>query len=88
MVNELSEALRKVAVGYSLEEVTEEYGVEEGEDKLIKRKVTRKDVPPDLRAVKMLLDGDSGDVTSLSDEQLEAEKKRLLKELQNEEKEQ
>ncbi len=72
----------KVALGYSLEEVTEEYGVENGELKLVKRKETKKDVPPDLKAVKLLLDGK--DYTALSDEELEAEKQKLLKQLKEE----
>ena len=52
---EIKNAIIKVALGYSLEEVTEEYGVENGELKLVKRKETKKDVPPDLKAVKLLL---------------------------------
>jgi hypothetical protein len=78
MEHELSDAIRKVAVGYSLEEVTEEYGVEDGEVKLLKRKETRKAVPPDLRAVKMLLEGE-GDFGGMTDEELFAERERLLK---------
>jgi hypothetical protein len=83
MEHELSDAIRKVAVGYSLEEVTEEYGVEDGEVKLLKRKETRKAVPPDLRAVKMLLEGEgSGELSSMTDEELFAERERLLKALE------
>ena len=44
---------------------------------LVKRKVTRKRVPPDIQAAKMLLDG-APPLTSLSDEQLQKEKERLL----------
>lgn len=82
---ELTEALRKVAIGYSLEEVTEEYGVEDGEVKLVKRKEIRKEVPPDLRAVKMLLEDGGRDVASMSEEELLAERERLLSELRAEE---
>ena len=77
------DAVRKVALGYSLEEVTEEYGVENGELKLVKRRETRKDVPPDLKAVKILI-GEKEDYSLLSDEELEAEKNRLLMQLQEE----
>ena len=49
---EIKSAIMKVALGYSLEEVTEEYGVEDGELKLVKRKETKKDIPPDLKAVR------------------------------------
>lgn len=75
---QITDALKKVAFGYSVEEVTEEYSVEDGEIKLTKRRETRKDVPPDLKAVKMLLDGESVNVSAMTDEQLEREKQRLL----------
>ncbi len=76
-------AVRKVALGYTLEEVTEEYGVEDGELKLVKRRETHKDVPPDLKAVKILME--DKDYSVLSDEELEREKIRLLKLLKEEE---
>ena len=82
---EIDAALRKVAFGFSLEEVTEEYGVEDGELRLVKRRETRKDVPPDLKAVKMLLDGSVADLSAMSDEELENEKQRLLKLLKEKE---
>ena len=82
---EIREAIIKVALGYSLEEVTEEYGVENGQLKLVKRKETKKDIPPDLKAVKLLLD--DKDYSALSDEELEAEKQKLLKRLKEEESE-
>ena len=82
MEDKIVEAVRKVALGYSLEEVTEEYGVENGELKLVKRKETRKDVPPDLKAVKILIE--EKDYSLLSDEELEEEKMRLLKQLKEE----
>lgn len=80
---EIKEAIMKVALGYSLEEVTEEYGVEDGQLKLVKRKETKKDVPPDLKAVKLLMD--DKDYSVLSDEELEVEKQKLLKLLKEEE---
>ncbi|MCI9010318.1 MAG: hypothetical protein HFE27_03960 [Clostridia bacterium] len=83
MEHNIIDAVRKVALGYSLEEVTEEYGVENGELKLVKRRETRKDVPPDLKAVKILI-GEKEDYSLLSDEELEAEKNRLLMQLQEE----
>ncbi len=76
----LREAILKVALGFSLEEVTEEYDAKDGELRLIKRKETRKDVPPDLKAAKLLLD-DGEDYSALSDEELEQEKNRLLAQL-------
>ena len=82
----IDEALMKVALGYSVEEVTEEYAEVDGELKLTKRKETKKDVPPDLKAVQMLLSSAEDRVSELSDEELEEEKKRLLELLQNENK--
>ena len=79
MQDAIRNAVLKVALGFSVEEVTEEYGVEDGELKLVKRKETRKDVPPDLRAVRLLMEG--AEVSELSDEELMAEKERLLREL-------
>lgn len=79
----IKEAIRKVALGFSVEEVTEEYGVTDGELKLLKRRETRKDVPPDLKAVKLLL-GEDRDYAALSDEELESEKARLLEQLKEE----
>lgn len=78
----VKEALKKCAVGFGTSEVVEEYAVEDGELKLVKRKVTRRDIPPDIKAVRMLLDGD--DVSAMSDEQLESERQRLLKCLKEE----
>ncbi len=81
--DKVKDAVMKVALGFSLEEVTEEYDARDGELKLVKRKETRKDVPPDLKAVKLLL-GDKQDLSALSDEELQAERQRLLKRLKEE----
>ncbi len=78
-MDKVREAILKVALGYSLEEVTEEFAASEGELKLVKRKETRKDVPPDLKAVKLLLE--ERDYAALSDEELERERQRLIGEL-------
>ena len=80
--DKVKDAVLKVALGYSLEEITEEYDARDGELKLVKRKETRKDIPPDLKAVRFLLSED--DYSNLTDEELEAEKIRLLKELKEE----
>ena len=76
-------ALKKCAVGLETSEVVEEFGVEDGELKLVKRKVTKRDIPPDIKAVKMLID--EGGVDGLTIEELEEEKKNLLKLLNKEE---
>ena len=72
----------KVALGFRVEEVTEEYGMEDGEMRLMKRRETHKDIPPDLKAVRLLLEGT--DYASFTDEQLEAEKEKLLRQLERE----
>ena len=82
--DKIREAILKVALGYSVGEVTEEYDAKGGELKLVKRKETHKDVPPDLKAVKLLLENVS-DYSALTDEELEAEKNRLLQQLKDEE---
>lgn len=77
----LGDALLKVALGYSVAEVTEEYAEVDGELKLMKRKKTKKDIPPDLKAVQMLLGEGESQYATLSDEELEEEKKKLLEKL-------
>ena len=53
-----------------------------GELKLLTRKVPRRDAPPDIKAVKMLLDGEA-DIGGMSDEELEERRKKLLAMLEN-----
>ena len=50
--------------------------------RLVKRKETKKDVPPDLKAA-MLLMGKK-DYAALSDDELESERDRLLAQLKEE----
>lgn len=60
---ELIEALIKKALGYDATEVVEEYvGNDDGEVKLSKKKVTTKNVPPDMSALKILLDDSQKEV--------------------------
>ena len=73
----VKQALKRCAVGFETGEVVEEFTVENGELKLVKKKVTRRDIPPDIKAVKMLLDGEN--VCELSDEELERERERLIR---------
>ena len=81
--NELEHALKKCAVGFETGETVEEFAVQDGEFRLVKRKVTRRDIPPDIKAVKMLLD-ERPDDALLSDEELAAERGKLLKMLKEE----
>ncbi|MCH5164807.1 MAG: hypothetical protein J1G01_00195 [Clostridiales bacterium] len=77
--DEILDAVLKRACGYAAQEIVEEYAVVDGSLELVKRKVTIKDVPPDIAAAKFIFD--SNGVSDLTDEQLEKEKKRLLEEL-------
>ena len=80
----LGDALLKKAIGYDTSEVIEEFSENDGQVVLVKKKVTKKSVPPDMTALKMLLDGESrADVTTMTEEELKAERNRLLKELAN-----
>ena len=76
-------ALKKCAVGLETSEVVEEFDAKDGELRLVKRKVTKRDIPPDIKAVKLLMEG--GGVDGLTIEELEEEKKNLLKLLSKEE---
>lgn len=78
-VDNVKAALRKCAVGFDTSEVVEEFTVKDGELKLVKRKVTKRDIPPDIKAVKMLMDGE--DPSALSDDELEEERRKLLESL-------
>lgn len=74
----IKEALIRKALGYDCTETVEEYVTEEGEIKLAKKKVTKKNVPPDMSALKILLEESEKPVNLMTDEELEEEKLRLL----------
>ncbi len=84
MQDKISDALLKVALGFQIAEVTEEYAEVDGQLKLTKRKRTKKDVPPDLKAVQMLLGDKDASVENMNDEELEEERNRLLASLEKE----
>ena len=76
---DLENALIKKALGYDATEVVEEYSSDsEGEIRLLKKKITKKNVPPDMTALKFLLDETEKDLTQMTDEELFNEKVRLL----------
>jgi len=76
---DFKDALVKKALGYDAKEIVEEYvGGDDGEVKLIKKKITIKNVPPDVTALKILLEENDQSLESLTDEQLFNEKARLL----------
>ena len=84
---DLENALIKKALGYDATEVVEEYSSDsDGEIRLLKKKITTKNVPPDMSALKFLLDENQKDLTQMTDDELFEEKLRLLnilKEIQN-----
>ena len=93
--SDLKKALLKKALGFVSDEIVEEYTLdEEGNSVLNKRKVTKKYNPPDLSAMKVLLDKamkvllDKADISDelshMTNSQLKQEKKRLLKLLKEE----
>ena len=65
----VKDAMLRRALGFEADEVVEAV--------LLKRKVTKKTVPPDVAAAKMLSEEEKP-LSALSPEALQAEKKRLL----------
>ncbi len=61
--------------------MTEEYSDDgEGGVRMLKRKVVQKNVPPDVSALKLLVDlNASSNIKELTDDELEKEKIRLIK---------
>lgn len=90
----IKQALYKKAVGYNTKEIVEEYIADEiGDIRLSKKKVTIKSVPPDISAMKLIIEEkekreEKKSVYDMTDEQLETEKERLLKIFYEKEKEQ
>lgn len=89
----IKEALLKKAVGFESDEIIEEYVSDEnGNSVLSKRKITKKYNPPDVVALKFLLEEEGhfdDEISKMSDEELLKERDRLLqllkeKESQNE----
>lgn len=84
IVEKIRDALIKRAVGYDTEETVEEYSGSGDDITMVRKKITRKNVPPDISAAKLLLEESGGDeYSAMTDEQLEEEKQRLLKMLKD-----
>ena len=81
--DDIMQALLKRAVGYESDEIVEEYSTDEnGNSFLTKRKITKKNNPPDVAALKFLLEQNAmfdDEIAKMTDEQLLQEKERLLK---------
>ena len=75
----LEKALMDKALGFTTQEVVEEYGFSGDDFILQKRKTSTKSYPPDLSALQMLLEREGIDeFYNMTDEDLEKEKQRLL----------
>ncbi len=80
----LVKVLYKKAKGFTYREKTDEYVVVDGERKLVKSKTVTKHVLPDVSAITALLKlNEQTDVTEMTDEQLQVEKLRLIRLLQD-----
>lgn len=74
----LIEALWRKAVGYSVVESVDELALENGRLVLTKQKINTKEVPPDIAAVKLLMEEAGDELDSMTEEELEREKERLI----------
>lgn len=77
----IKQALLDKALGYTTQEIIEEYGISGEEFVLQKRKTSTKTYPPDLSALQMLLEeSDISDnkYLNFTKEELEKEKTRLI----------
>lgn len=86
---EFKDALMKKALGFESDEIVEEYSTDEkGNSILSKRKITKKFNPPDVTALKFLLEQSQiydDEISKMTDEELLKERDRLLKLLKEEE---
>ena len=83
----IEKALLDKAIGYTTQEITEEYGYTGDEFVLQKRKTSTKSYPPDLSALQMLLEERQeyeNRYQKMSNEELEKEKNRLINLLKEE----
>ena len=82
-LDKLDDALFNRAIGFSKEEVTEEYSMVEDKLTLIKKKLNSKYYPPELKAIEMIIEkyGLNKDETYEKYDlvELEEEKQRLIK---------
>ncbi|MDR1905934.1 MAG: hypothetical protein LBQ27_03325 [Clostridiales bacterium] len=83
MDDDILRALIKKAKGYETKEVIDEFVVDESSVPILsKRKVTYKDIPPDISAAKTLAEfKNAGGYGDFTEDELKKEKERLLREL-------
>lgn len=89
--NDIKNALLKKALGFESDEIVEEYSTDEmGNPVLSKRKITKKFTPPDISALRFILEQSQlsdDDISKMTDKQLLKEKERLLQLLKQKEEE-
>lgn len=82
-------AIKKLTDGMILKEVTEEFVLDDdGDMKLVKKKVNSKTIPPNFDVVKMIYSNQKDQLSiyeEMSDEELENERQKVLREIQMEE---
>jgi lipopolysaccharide biosynthesis regulator YciM len=81
--SEFLKLLKQKAQGYEADEVVEEYVNDQDGLKLVKRKVTKKYVPPDTSAVKLLMDLEPN-IEDLTDQEILEEIERLKTQIKEE----
>jgi len=86
-LEKIKEALMQRALGYYSNEIVEEYVYDESnQEKIVKKKITKKHIPADLSASKLLLDYYKENTSSydlMTDKELDQEAIRLIKEYQS-----
>lgn len=82
-VSKLDDALFNRAIGFSKNDVVEEYSIEGDKLTLIRRKLNSKYYPPELKAIEMLMEkqnlNDEEIYKGYELEELEKEREKLLK---------
>jgi hypothetical protein len=79
LIDALSRAVKKKAMGYVSVETVEEYACSDGELVLQKRKIKKTDVPPDVSAVKLMLEISTLLQDDMTEEEVKKEKERLIR---------
>lgn len=81
-------ALKSCILGLTTIETTTEYATDDNGDlKVVKKKVQEKSIPPNVDLIKLIyqhLVEDEKDYEKMSDEELEREKQKLIKQLKEE----
>lgn len=82
--------MKNCITGFKVKEITTEYSVDEesGNLKIVKQKVNEKNVPPNTDIIKLIYNHyteNKTDYSRFTDEELEQEKQRLIKELKEKE---